>query len=343
MEYKLDWDLLNLPGATFACGVRDFVTRWSKTNIPYLIELLPFRHSVHCYCYIEEPFIMVKCVDRLGEKVFIDDIKDIELVNAGKHIFERTPFPTFEDMVNHLPKECFNNETFTYIGSYVNQHASWGHLIWMLYHWLQIYSIPHIENLNRIRVIQALPESPKYNLQQVLNNIFVLESESAMIQGTCFNLEGVGLVTCEHVLADDLYLFRPNDINTKYPVRIIASNSTIDIAIIEADGLEVGKGLIRGSSDNVIQMNQIAIAGFPNYRYGDSGILSPGFVIGFRMLSGIRRILVNTPIIGGNSGGPALDQNGKIIGVAATGADRMEEATETENHGIVPVDTLDLL
>jgi S1-C subfamily serine protease len=84
----------------------------------------------------------------------------------------------------------------------------------------------------------------------------------------------------------------------------------------------------------------VAIAGFANYRLGDSGVIVPGLVIGYRMVSGIRWILTNAPIVAGNSGGPVLDSRSNVIGVAVTGSDRMEEAHETENHGIIPIDAI---
>ena len=43
------------------------------------------------------------------------------------------------------------------------------------------------------------------------------------------------------------------------------------------------------------------------------------------------------------NGGPVITAGNKVIGVAVTGAERMEESQETENHGIIPIDALAFL
>ena len=91
---------------------------------------------------------------------------------------------------------------------------------------------------------------------------------------------------------------------------------TIDIALIEAPGLRLGKGLPRGSADGLKQLDHVAIAGFPNHNFGDTGILLPGIIVGFRQISSIRRLLVNAPIVAGNSGGPAINARAEVVGVA---------------------------
>lgn len=177
-----------------------------------------------------------------------------------------------------------------------------------------------------------------YDTEKILNQVFILEG--AMTQGTCFNLAGIGLVTCAHVLASDIQIFGRMNIAKKAPAKIISQNETIDIARIDAPGLELGEGLPLGSADDLEITDKVIVAGFPNYRYGDTGTVTIGAVAGFRPVSGIRRILVDTPIIAGNSGGPVLNKYGQVIGVAVTGADRMEDARETENHGAIPIDAL---
>ena len=111
-----------------------------------------------------------------------------------------------------------------------------------------------------------------------------------MSQGTAFYLNGTGFVSCQHVLGPKTVAFHSDDITTKYPVTVIAQNETVDVAILSIDYAQV-HGLSVGSADNLKVMDHVAVAGFPNYRYGDTGVIIPGLVVGFRPVSGIRRIL----------------------------------------------------
>ena len=61
------------------------------------------------------------------------------------------------------------------------------------------------------------------------------------------------------------------------------------------------------------------------------------------MVSGFRRILVDANIIIGNSGGPVLDANNRVIGVAAKGAASEADAEQTDKHEVIPIDALNHL
>ena len=182
------------------------------------------------------------------------------------------------------------------------------------------------------------------NFEELLKATWVLESDVSCTQGTAFLVDSIGFVTCEHAVSEGLQAFHSSDITTKYPVRVLKSNDTLDLAIID---IEINKSeyvsLKLGDSDIVKQLDNVIVMGYPNYRYGDSGVINSGEISGFRPVSGIRRFLTNAPIISGNSGGPALNDKGEVIGVAVTGADRMENAQETEHYSIVPINSLKFL
>jgi len=247
-----------------------------------------------------------------------------------------------------LGESWYNEDKFTYIGPSPksedfppdfdrNKDIS-NHLL----EWLNLVCIPKLKEINAIRVQRGLPEPLKFDWTKIFPSLWVLESEESMRQGSAFALHNVGLVTCEHVLAEDTVAFQANKINNKYPVRIIKKHSTIDLAILKIDKMDL-INLEQETTKEVEQLDSIAVIGYPNYQYGDSGTIVTGVVSGFRMSSGIRIILTSAPIIAGNSGGPVLNSNNNVIGVAVTGADKMEKAQETEKHGIIPIEAINLL
>ena len=180
----------------------------------------------------------------------------------------------------------------------------------------------------------------------IRHSLWVLECDETSQQGTAFDLDGVGTVTCDHSLKPGTVAHRADNVLRKYPVRVISRSKDLDLALIavdhELESTPAG-ALPLGSSDQVKEGSAVMIAGFPNYRLGDTGTVVTGTVVGFRPYHGIQRMLVDAPIVAGCSGGPVLNNEGYVVGVAASGADRMEEVYDTEKHGVIPIEALKFL
>lgn len=177
---------------------------------------------------------------------------------------------------------------------------------------------------------------------QILDALWILESEEAMVQGTAFMLSGYGMVTCSHVVAPGMVAFRPREHYLKIPVKVVRQSKDLDIALLSIDAESVGN--LDADMESEPRMRQeVVLAGFPNYRMGDTGHVVDGKIASFRMVSGVQRFLITAPIIAGNSGGPVLSQDNKVIGIAVTGADEWNKAPNTEDHGVIPITALRLL
>ena len=155
-------------------------------------------------------------------------------------------------------------------------------------------------------------------------------------------LEGVGLITCDHVIGPNSVAFQTHSVSKQFPIEVLLSNNVVDLAILKMPS-EDAQGLIRGSADELKLQDHLGIAGFPNYHRGETLQFRTGFITGFRQVSGIRRPLTNAGIVRGNSGGPVLSQANVVVGVAATGGDNVAEAERTEDQSIVPIDALTYL
>ncbi len=175
--------------------------------------------------------------------------------------------------------------------------------------------------------------------QELLAATCVIDDGAAK-QGTAFALEGGGMVTCALVLSDASFAYRPEMPSRHFPIRVIRRRpltSPFLSARLRCAALP------RGAANGLPMLAHLALVGYPIYQIGDSGVLRPGLVVGFRPVSGVRRILTDAGIVGGMSGGPAVDGDGGVVGVCVTGADRFDRVDETEAHALIPIDALDLL
>ncbi|MBK9002190.1 MAG: trypsin-like peptidase domain-containing protein [Myxococcales bacterium] len=240
----------------------------------------------------------------------------------------------------------YGQDRFTYIrrrdAPGTNDAGWWDDIATQLAAYLDLLLLPALREVHSWRFAQALPKPVPYDLANVTPSLWVLECEETSTQGTAFALEGSGLVTCEHVVGTATKAFQASAPTKRYPVEVVCRHSVVDLAVLRIN-TPITQALTRGYPAEARQLDPLAVFGFPNYRLGDSGTVVVGSVAGFRTISGIRRILTNAPIISGNSGGPVLDGVGRVIGVAVTGAERMERAQDTENHGVIPIDALDLI
>jgi len=149
-----------------------------------------------------------------------------------------------------------------------------------------------------------LPEASQIGeefISAINSALWVLESEdrngNPAKQGTGFMLKDKGIVTCSHVLSDKVIAFQAQNISEKYEARIVKKHSVLDLAILIVDGRS--GTLEKGDSDSVKVFDPIVLAGFPNYRYGDSGVIKTGKVCGTRKKSGLTRFMLGTAIIAG--------------------------------------------
>lgn len=195
--------------------------------------------------------------------------------------------------------------------------------------------------------IVASPSEP-VGLAHIRTCLWVLEDEAELLQGTAFMLEGYGLVTCFHVLGPNTKAFQPSS-PERYPVEVIKKDASIDIAILKISApAERIHCLAKGNNELLKDGDAITVHGFPNYSEEDQGFIYSGHISGRRTIfprgrafPGVRRIMINAPIVAGNSGGPVLDKNDRVIGVAATGADDLVGTTRAEKNGVIPIELLD--
>ncbi len=180
--------------------------------------------------------------------------------------------------------------------------------------------------------------------------VFVLECHSKTSggdiiyrQGTAFLLEDVGLVTCEHVL-------RKNNATSEQEIiyfgaapedRVVVSNpalgymeravkvrstdlkSDIGTLLIPADLPITARSLhLRVSAPRAGEA--VKLAGFPNYSPGRKVMIVDTKSLGLYPKFGLTHFEIETLIRAGNSGGPVLDADFYVVGLAKEGAKQDE-------------------
>lgn len=147
-------------------------------------------------------------------------------------------------------------------------------------------------------------------------------------------------MTCAHVVKKTTRAICPKPPYKDYPVKIVVTDAHKDLAILEVVGAHHDVELLPAGPDSVRQSASVRVLGFPNYVPGHDCAVRSGGVTAITVISGNKRILIDANIISGNSGGPVLDLNNCVIGVAAKGAVSQTAATATDKHEVIPIEDL---
>ena len=201
----------------------------------------------------------------------------------------------------------------------------------------------------------ALYKKPVHSEEQLIASVFVIEYEWELngnydcAQGTAFALDSYGFITCAHILPPNNAViqkaeaWRSDHISEKYTIEVISSNRDIDLAILSINA-SVEQPLIKAERLTFLgHDSKIVVAGFPNYKIGDELYLSSGHVTQRTRVSGIDRYIVSVAIVAGNSGGPVLNENNQVVGVAATGFSGSLQYGATHYHSFIPISALEYL
>lgn len=177
------------------------------------------------------------------------------------------------------------------------------------------------------------------------NSIFFVNNIIEESQGTAFLLEGVGIVTNEHVvtgvsksIARHCISFRRAGDLKEYTADLILSDKTADLAIFHP-GIEFAKiPVLRKCNKTIIRPTDPVLSiGFPKHRDGTEHYIARGNTTQRRRQVDLDLWLVDFPLMEGNSGGPMFNDSMEVIGVTARGAKNNLDAAL---FGFIPLESL---
>ena len=103
-----------------------------------------------------------------------------------------------------------------------------------------------------------------------------------------------------------------------FKAKILEAHPHSDLALVEYPFMPL-VSLQRGSGNALAQRDAIRILGFPHYHDGDSCTDQDFVINASRVYSGVHHRVVVGSIIKGNSGGPVLNQQNQVVGIALKG------------------------
>ncbi len=115
-----------------------------------------------------------------------------------------------------------------------------------------------------------------------------------------------------------MWASRPSFSNEKFIVKIVHKDDGRDIASVKINA-PLPIQLKFGALEQIFLTSAICVIGFPNYHKGDSVAFRFGKVVQERSYLSIPHFVVDADIVKGNSGGPVLDSQNRVIGVAVKG------------------------
>lgn len=152
-------------------------------------------------------------------------------------------------------------------------------------------------------------------------------------QGSAFLIKGIGIISNYHVfefVTDGLVLGGKPDFNEyfielsliddfekKIKAKIAKYSVENDLILLIPEDTSLLENGYEIFVDDYSNGDKITLLGYPDYHPGDQLKAEHGEII--RSIKGKKRYEVSQTIFGGNSGGPILDSNNKVIGVATEG------------------------
>jgi WD40 repeat protein len=138
----------------------------------------------------------------------------------------------------------------------------------------------------------------------------------------CIHRDG-WFITSAHVAVGDLTLvLNPNLKNEKsYTARVVRRDEETDLALLKVEGVTGLSSLNLGSDEGLVELTEVIGFGYPLSSIAGREIsVIVGKITALRHKEGhLEKIQLDGAFTKGNSGGPVLDKDGKVIGVVNSG------------------------
>lgn len=204
-----------------------------------------------------------------------------------------------------------------------------------------------VEEEHRFRIL--IITDPEQN---AIDSLWVIEAcydsengEVMTTQGTGFQLKDVGIVTCAHVVSekgnifDNLEAFKHSDPTNKHKLNVERVCAHRDVAIcsmVVEEGRNQEEHYIERSARPLEMQEDVKLLGFPAYAPGHGHFVVDSKVAKFYTQGTVSKFEISSQIREGNSGGPIINQDSEVVGIALEGARK-----DGGNNGCLMISEID--
>jgi len=173
------------------------------------------------------------------------------------------------------------------------------------------------------------------------------EGVNVSYQGTGFQCENIGIVTCAHVVSDNgnilnnIEAFKHDNTSVKYRliVKQICEHRDVAICSVLAEGeTKPPKSFVCRSMTKIKMGQEVKLLGFPAYAPGQGHFIVDAKVAKIYTQSAVSKFEIDKLIRKGNSGGPIIDSTSRVVGIALEGARQ-----DAGNNGCLDISEIDEL
>ena len=151
-----------------------------------------------------------------------------------------------------------------------------------------------------------------------------------ILQGTCFFLKDLGLVTAAHCVEvekeeeEEVDIYHHSKPKNKFKATVLKRDEARDLAILKTAIPETEYFELERSTEAAAVGDELMAVGFPSYAFGDRLNVRDGKVTSLPTRHGLKLIEVTQKLSAGMSGGPVIRGDNTVIGVVHKGG-RKEE------------------
>lgn len=173
------------------------------------------------------------------------------------------------------------------------------------------------------------------------NSVFVIESENN--QGSCFYLDGYGIITSAHVIEDRCFYSVYKYTNAErfdflpYCEEDMFISEELDYAVFRKTKDQYKNCFTMAKSLQINIGDKVKTIGYPDYVKSDTPSIQNAEVISKTQHFGAVLYTISGKLGHGSSGGVVLNKNDEVIGIIKSGVSTANLESDEGKHGFLPI------